>query len=307
MADSKPKRGAHSAGAHSKGAHSRAAGSGSGGARSGKAAKEPKARKPLRKGLITRICLIVCLVAALAGIGGLVYYGWGYISARHTYSDIEKQADVTITMDVAEGTDEIPHISIDWDALKKVSPNIVGWIYIPDTKVNYPIVQASDNDYYLYRDANGKSSRSGSIFMDCDCAADFSDKHSVIYGHSMQDGSMFRCLLKYPEGDFWEQHPYIYLVTPDNVTHRLLIFSAYTERSSSEMRRTYFGANNRFADYIASAQGKSCRDIGVDVKDAKHLYSFITCDYQYTAARMLVLAVEVDAPQWASLIAMKRA
>ncbi|MBQ6453146.1 MAG: class B sortase, partial [Coriobacteriales bacterium] len=257
--------------------------------------KEPKQKKPLPKGLITRIVLIICIVAAVAGIGGLAYYGWGYISARQTYSNIEKQADVTITMDVAEGTDEIPHITIDWDALRKVSPNIVGWIYIPDTKVSYPIVQASDNDYYLYRDANGKSSRSGAIYMDCDSKRDFSDLHSIIYGHSMQDGSMFRCLLKYPEGDFWDQHPYIYLVTPDNVTHRLLIFSAYTERSSGEMRRTYFDNDNRLKDYIARAQQKSCRDIGVDVSGAKHLYSFITCDYQYTAARMLVQAVEVDA------------
>ena len=87
--------------------------------------------------------------------------------------------------------------AIDFAVLDSQNPDVVAWIQIPGTQINYPVVQGKDNDYYLHRDLNGQKSTAGTIFLDYADRADFSSLHNVLYGHHMKNGSMFKDISRY--------------------------------------------------------------------------------------------------------------
>lgn len=110
--------------------------------------------------------------------------------------------------------------------LQEVNPDVVGWITIPDTDVNYPILQTGDNRFYLNKTWKKQASTVGSIFMECQNRADLSQFNTLIYGHNMKDGSMFSVLRSYLEQAYWEEHPYVYIAVENDV-RRYDIYAAY--------------------------------------------------------------------------------
>ena len=105
-----------------------------------------------------------------------------------------------------------PHV--DFDALRAVNPDIVGWLSIPGTGINYPIVQGKDNEYYTDHLFNGAENEAGCLFLDADCESDFSSVNSVIYGNS-ENGGMFTDLLRFTDSEFLNAHRRVWLVTPE--------------------------------------------------------------------------------------------
>ena len=114
---------------------------------------------------------------------------------------------------------------IDLAALQEINPDVIGWIEIPDTELSYPIMQGKDNQYYLNRTWDRKHSSAGSIFMDCNSSAALDQFHAIIYGHRMNDSSMFGTLRNYRDPDFWPEHPSVYVATAEGV-YRYDLFSA---------------------------------------------------------------------------------
>lgn len=115
--------------------------------------------------------------------------------------------------------------AMDFTALREVNPDVLGWIMIPDTKISYPLVQGNDNDYYLKRTWRKSYSSVGSIFVEQACSGDLSDFNTIIYGHHMNNGSMFASLEKYLDPAYLAAHPYVY-ITNDAGCHTYQIFSA---------------------------------------------------------------------------------
>ena len=115
---------------------------------------------------------------------------------------------------------------MDLPALQQVNSDVIGWIAIPGTEISYPLVQGTDNDYYLTHTWNQNSSAVGAIFMDCRCSADFSGFNTIVYGHRMNNGSMFAALKHYKKQDFLQAHPQVY-VTNASGTHAYSIYAAY--------------------------------------------------------------------------------
>ena len=115
---------------------------------------------------------------------------------------------------------------MDLPALQQVNSDVIGWIAIPGTEISYPLVQGTDNDYYLTHTWNQNSSAVGAIFMDCRCSADFSGFNTIVYGHRMNNGSMFAALKHYKKHDFLQAHPQVY-VTNASGTHAYSIYAAY--------------------------------------------------------------------------------
>ena len=112
-------------------------------------------------------------------------------------------------------------------ALQAINPDIIGWIYIPATQVNYPLLHADDNSTYLYSTWDGDSNSAGSIFMEAECSADLTDFNTIIYGHNMLNGSMFATLHRYSDYSFYQAHPYVYIATNDGV-YRYEVFGTYS-------------------------------------------------------------------------------
>ena len=139
---------------------------------------------------------------------------WKVGSILLEYREIDKLYEDT----AAEyTTDELASepIEVDLELLREENDDVIGWIYIPDTNVNFPLLQSTDNNQYLYQSYEKEYLTAGSIFLDYRCSNDFSDANTVIYGHNMHNGSMFGKLKKYASEDYREEHPYIYIMKAD--------------------------------------------------------------------------------------------
>ncbi len=123
---------------------------------------------------------------------------------------------------------EVPDKGIDFTALQaETNADIYAWIYIPDTKVDYPVLQhPTDDSYYLDYNLDGSKGYPGCIYTELCNSKDFTDPHTVLYGHNMKNGTMFAGLHDYRDADFLAEHPYIYIYTPDK-TYVYQIFGAY--------------------------------------------------------------------------------
>lgn len=189
--------------------------------------------------------------------------------------DTESEANIPVTADFA--------------ALQKINPDIVAWIYSPGTKINYPIVQGKDNDYYLHRLVNGQKNAGGTLFMDCNNGATFTDDNTIIYGHHMKNGSMFAGLEKYKEQSYYDAHPVLYLLTPEK-SYRLIVFAGFVTASDSPVYTLQFQDADR-ESWVEKALKQSDFQTDVQVAADEPVVTLSTCDYTYEDARYVVLGV----------------
>lgn len=190
-----------------------------------------------------------------------------------------------------EGTDsEIVFPEVDFAGLRSVNEQVVGWIYDDSSVINYPIVQAADNDYYLHRLFNGESNPSGAIFLDCRNQSDFSDSHCIIYGHHMKDGSMFAALSNYKSQEYYEKHPRMLLLTP-NGNYTIEIFAGYVASVEDDAWVTGFSSEADYEDWIASGISKSLIRADFAPSASDHVLTLSTCSYEFADARFVLLGV----------------
>lgn len=174
----------------------------------------------------------------------------------------ETQEIVYTTIDGVEYPDftglDMPDREVDIAGLRQeINADIYAWIYIPNTKVDYPILQhATDDEYYLDHDMNNESASAGSIFTQHYNNKDFNDNHTVIYGHNMKNGSMFKTLHYYTEESFFESNPYVYLYL-DGETRVYQIFAAYEYGDAHLLLNYDMEDSDVFADYLEEVQGMS--------------------------------------------------
>lgn len=161
-------------------------------------------------------------------------------------------------------------------ALREKNPDVVAWVFIPNTAINYPVAQGDDNQYYLEHTWQGKKSVSGSIFLEATNSADLKDFRSILYGHNMADTTMFGSLHRYARLDYWKIYPYVYLVTDEGVL-RYEIYSSYKAEVSSN---TYALHLDREADQKAFIQvtlDQSELDTGIQPPHTDRILTLSTC------------------------------
>lgn len=136
---------------------------------------------------------------------------------------------------------------------EQMNPDIYGRIYIPDTEIDYPILQhPEDNGYYLTHDERGEENPSGAIFSEDYNSKDFEDSITVLYGNNMEDGSMFGSLQKYGDNFYMKEHPYIYIYTGD-MEYKYRVFAAYLSDNRHLMERFCSGKSQGNRDaYLKS-------------------------------------------------------
>lgn len=173
-------------------------------------------------------------------------------------------------------------------ALREVNPDVRGWILIPGTKLNYPIVQGTDNDYYLNHTWDGISNSGGSVFLECRVSGDFSDFNTIIYGHRMMDGSMFGSLKYYRGQEYYREHPYIYLVD-DGGVHRYEVFAAHEADVTSSTYYLVF-TDERKTAFIDDALTHSVIDTGVTPGCNDRILTLSTCTGRGYESRWVVQA-----------------
>ena len=186
-------------------------------------------------------------------------------------------------------TDNDPNLQtiarINLNALRTISPQVTGWIFIPGTRVHYPILQGEDNDYYLNHTWEGESNLCGSIFMEAMNSAHFTDFNTIIYGHNMKNGSMFAALHDYSTLDFWAQHPYVYLATDEGVL-RYEIYSTY--RAAVDSKTYALNLDHRhMPSFIQMTLDESDFDTGIVPADTDRILTLSTCTGDYETRRVV--------------------
>lgn len=169
-----------------------------------------------------------------------------------------------------------PMSRIDLDALQKINSEAIGWIEIPDTIISYPMVHSTDNLYYLSHTFRKESNKSGSIFLETSNRADFSDLHTIIYGHNMKNGSMFAGLKDYSSKSFQTTHPYVYIDLSDG-SHCYQIFSCHEASVSDNCYTIGYKQDDVYAAFLESLQSASLYDTGVEVSTEDSVITLSTC------------------------------
>ena len=230
---------------------------------------------------VITVCLIGIILVSGYKIGKTM---WEYQVAKSAYTNISEK---TAKVDPKQFTGVV-----DWKALKNVNPDVQGWLYQKGTVINYPVVQGTDNDTYLHTRFDKQWSGGGTLFVDCRMEKDFKGFNSIIYGHHMKDGSMFRSIRGYTKEDgYYDKHKTLELATPHGNYH-LVVFSAFITKATDEdtYKMTYDEAEKQA--YIDRAWERSelpiTRD-SVDVTKNDRLVTLSTCAYDYEEARYIVM------------------
>lgn len=189
-------------------------------------------------------------------------------------------------------TEEFP-IAVDFDAITEQNSDIIAWLYSPDTPINYPIVQAPNNNYYLHHLVDGSYNSAGTLFADYRNASDLTDWTTIIYGHNMLDDSMFGSLLNYKNPDYYTAHPILYLQTPNN-NYKVNVFAGCTIYCSSKIYNTSLDKTEK------AALVKSCIENSDFISEyqlhaSDKILILSTCNYDGTTdSRYVVLGALQD-------------
>lgn len=171
--------------------------------------------------------------------------------------------------------------TVDFDALRETGPDIIGWLTLPDTAINYPVTQADDNEYYLHHLYDGTYNKTGCLFADYENQEDFSDRNTIIYGHNMRDGSMFATLNEYDEQSYFDGHPQMYLVTPGGgyVVEIFTAFVAKPSESGSDTPpwRLSFKDDGAYTTWLSEMAGRSVIETDVTVTSSDKVLTLSTC------------------------------
>lgn len=165
---------------------------------------------------------------------------------------------------------------IDFDSLRAINPDIVGWLYWEDTPVDYPVVQGEDNDKYLHTLFDGTYGFFGTLFVDSITEAPFRQFNTIVYGHHMKDGSMLAALRKLTDQNWCDEHPQLELVTPDGKYH-LEIWAFLNQPADSSVYTTNFHDTGMQADYLGSIQSLAAYTTDVSVSPDDMIVLLSTC------------------------------
>ena len=255
----------------------------------GKKADEKKGKK--KSNLISNIILVVAIIVFCVSAFQLFNIFKGYHEGRSEYDKVRKLA---VTTDKKKEDKETGDgFQVNFEELLKMNPDTVGWIrFTPEpAQINYPIVQGQDNEKYLKTTFTANENTLGAIFLNVDNLSDYSDKNSIIYGHRMKDGSMFRHLQDYDSKSFWEKNPYFYIYTLDGRKLTYHIYSVGQVEDTSDTYLTSFESEEAYQSFLDMTKEVGMYDTGVEVTTEDTIVTLSTCTSASDEHRFVVRGV----------------
>lgn len=250
---------------------------------------------------------VICIILTLVFLCGLAFSAYQiykqlheYDEGKNAYDDLGEYIDLPLpdeTEDLSEENqseseekEDIVWPQVDFDELKKINSDIVGWIYLEGSKINYPIVQSEDNSYYLKHLFDKSSNSSGCIFLDYRNAPDFSDQNSVVYGHHMKNGTMFSGLDSYKSQEYYDAHPQLLLLTPEE-NYVIEIFSGFVASAKDDAWKIGFTSDTDFEDWLKRSAERSCFSSSITPAVTDRIVTLSTCSYEFSNARFVLAGV----------------
>ena len=246
-------------------------------------------KKTRKKGL--KYILILIIIIGLCTLAYNIYIN--KYNKNNMLNDIE--------IDTSSITDNITERMLQLKELKKVNEDIIGWLEIDNTKINFPVLQGSDNEYYMTHTYNKKYSSDGSIFLDKDYDWNIPSSNLLIYGHNNKNGNMFQDLLKYEDENYYKEHPNIRFTTVDDDSQYEII-SVFKSRvyykSEQNVFRYYFFINaaneEEYNYYVEESKKASLYDTGKTAIYGEQLLTLSTCEYSQEDGRFVIVAKKVQ-------------
>lgn len=232
--------------------------------------------------LVKRLAL---LLVPLLSVGSLFFSVWHLLEIEDEYKkgeDTYRKMEETFIKEPATDTkgaqNEEPETypGIDFERLKELNPDIIGWIEIPGAGISYPLVQGDDNSYYLTHMSSGEYGIHGSIFMDYHNSPDFSDSNTIVYGHNMKDGTMFASLSSYQDPEVYGRYPYFYIYLP-NVVLEYQIFSCYSGQIASVGYTYLFPQTGSYQEFLNTIQSYAGYETGIRADTTDRIVTLSTC------------------------------
>lgn len=246
-------------------------------------------KKKKKSSFFSTLVLIIALCV-------FAYSAWQLFKIFSSYKkgndEYEKIQSLALNV---EKTKDNPKVTVDFEKLRKINPDVVAWIRFDEPKViNYPVVHSKDNNEYLTKLFGEGKNTYGTLFVDKDNNGQFYDKNTFIYGHRMKSGSMFGKLEKYMKKDFYEKNPFFYIYTPDGKESKYEIFSAAVVKATSDSYQKSYSTPDDFAKYIENERAQSLYQTDVKVTGESQIVSLSTCTVDSNEDRFLVHAVKIS-------------
>ena len=248
------------------------------------------ARKKGRGGVLA-VVIVLCVAV-------LVYAGYQLVQilSEDARSSQEMSSFQQFTIDTDEAaqqsgsqaTDGGIGFQVDFAGLRSQNQDVVGWIRLEGTVLDYPVVQGEDNAYYLDHTVLGEENRAGSIFLDYRNDSAMADANTVIYGHRMNNGSMFAELLNYAEQEYYEAHPTLYLATPEQ-DYRLEVAIAGEAEGDLDFVTQAWASEEDFEEALGELENISAIDTDVSLEYGDKLVTLFTCVRGDAAKRFIVV------------------
>ena len=248
-------------------------------------------RKKRIGNFISTIILFIAIGVLIVCIYNLYQIQSEYWEGDRDYKQLRELA----IQETEAPTEEEPRFVIDFDALGDVNTDIKAWIRFDEPSIiDYPVVQGPNNTVYLHRTLSGYENTMGAIFINAGNNPDFTDRHTIIYGHNMNNGSMFGELDVYGERNFWEQYPYFYIYTPDGAEIRYKIVATGVVNEISDIYQYAFASDEDFGQFLELVKSTALYDTGMAgaLNTESQLVTLSTCTAASGVNRFVVTGIK---------------
>ena len=236
-------------------------------------------------------------IAALTSIAFLLMYAAQSKQQAHLYSNLAAVRQ----QDTQQETASEPEKQASYRNLYLENADMVGWIQIEGTSIDYPVMQTpADPNYYLKHDFEKHYTDYGCPFMQADCDALAPSDNLIIYGHNMKDGSLFADLAKYGSKDFWQTHKTVWFDTElGSYAYEIFAVIHTTVQADDADAFPFYrfvdaAAPEDFADYVSACQARALYDTGISAEYGDKLLTLSTCDNITDDGRLLVIAKQTE-------------
>ena len=255
-----------------------------------------KARHNKKNNKLKIIILLSLLIIFICGISYIIYYFYNSNKEKHVNENILNEIDIDNTQITDTKTERMLQI----EELQKENQEIIGWLEIEDTNINYPICQTNNNDFYLTHNYKKEKASTGSLFLDKDFDMVNGSSNYLIYGHRNKQGLMFEDLMKYAKEDFYKKHTKIKFTTlKEDVDYEIMsvFYSRVYYQDEKNVFRYYYFVNaeneNEYNNYVEQCKKVSIYDTGITAEYGEQLLTLSTCEYSQEDGRFVVVAKKV--------------
>ena len=255
-----------------------------------------------------KLAIFLCSAGAFLCFG---YFGIYYYSAGRTQTNYENLAQLKENVGARTGTlfhqihyteEEEVELEVleEYQTLYNKNKKLIGWLKIDDTIIDYPVMQTSNNEYYLDHNFNQEKDNNGSIFMDADCVAYPRSQNLILYGHHMKSGKMFGDLEKYASESYYKKHSIIHFDTIyEKGVYQIMYVFRTRVLKENEIAFKYYqfidaGSGEEFNSYMNEMAQMSLYDTGVTAQYGDELLTLSTCDHSQTDGRFVVVAKRIQ-------------